>query len=97
MDTVKNVGLIECGALQKPLYISPVSLLQGYSVRKVLSREGTSEETIKARYPNAELVVNSRDILEDNSIELVIVSDPSEKDMEMVGEALQAGKQIRII
>jgi scyllo-inositol 2-dehydrogenase (NADP+) len=97
MNTIKYIGLIECGSLQKPLYVSPVSILQGYAVKKVLSTEGTNEETIKSRYPLAEVVGNTRDILDDSSIDLVIVSDPSPEDMGMVGEALQAGKQIRII
>lgn len=97
MDIIKNIGLIACGTVQKPMYISPVSLVQGYSIKKVLAREGTTMQTIKARYPHAQLVEDTRDILEDSSIDLVIVSDPSEADMEVVGEALQAGKQLRII
>ncbi|MEP7144198.1 MAG: hypothetical protein ABI707_15045 [Ferruginibacter sp.] len=96
MNTIKNIGLIECGSLQKPLYISPESL-QGYAVKKVLSTGGANERNINSRYPLAEVVENTRDILDDNSIDLVIVSDPSHDDMGMVGEALEAGKQIRII
>ncbi|MEO5889069.1 MAG: Gfo/Idh/MocA family oxidoreductase [Ferruginibacter sp.] len=96
MNTIKNIGLIECG-LQQPLYISPVSLLQGYEIKKVLSTEGANEDNIKSRYPLAEIVGNTRDILDDSSIDLVIVSGPSHEDMSLVGEALQAGKQIRII
>jgi len=97
MNTIKYIGLIECGSLQKPLYISPASILQGYAVKKVLSPGGTSETNIKSRYPLAEVVASTRDILDDSSIDLVIVSDPSNEDMSMVGEALKAGKQIRII
>ena len=97
MDTTKYIGLIECGSLQKPLFISPVSILQGYAVKKVLATNGSNETNIKSRYPLAEVVTSTRDILDDQSIELVIVSEPSTEDMNMVGEALQAGKQIRII
>ena len=97
MNTTKYIGLIECGTAQKPLYISPASILQGYAVKKVLSTAYANELNIKSRYPLAEVVGNSRDILDDKSIDLVIVSDPSQADMVMVGEALQAGKQIRII
>ncbi|MEP7111090.1 MAG: Gfo/Idh/MocA family oxidoreductase [Ferruginibacter sp.] len=97
MNTIKNIGLIECGTLQKPLYISPVSNMEGYSIKKILSTGDTNEVNIKSRYPLAEIVDNTRDILDDNSIDLVIVSGPSQDDMGMVGEAIQAGKQIRII
>lgn len=97
MNTIKNIGLIECGHVQKPIYVSPLSILEGYSIKKILSTAGKNELNIKTRYPSAEIVANTRDILDDNSIDLVIVSRPSADDMGMVGEAIQAGKQIRII
>ncbi len=97
MNTIKNIGLIECGAKQQPLYISPLSILEGYSIKKILSTADATETNIKLRYPSAEIVGNTRDILDDNSIDLVIVSSPSNDDMGFVGEAIQAGKQIRII
>ena len=98
MNNIKyNIGLIECGTLQKPLYLSPVSVLHGYAVKKVLSTDGTNKTSVKTRYPHAEMVETTREILDDSSIDLVIVSDPSNDDMSVVGEALQAGKQIRII
>ncbi|MBC7688951.1 MAG: hypothetical protein H7211_12325 [Aquabacterium sp.] len=97
MTTIKNIGLIECGTAQKPLFISPLSSLEGYSIKKILSTSDTSETNIKSRYPSAEIVNNARAILDDSSIDLVIVSRPSQNDMVIVGEAIQAGKQIRII
>lgn len=97
MNTLKNIGLIECGSVQKPLYVSPMSILEGYSIKKILSTTDTNEINIKSRYPLAEIVETTRDILDDSTIDLVIVSGPSHEDMNLVGEALQAGKQIRII
>ncbi|MCW3091125.1 MAG: hypothetical protein JWP81_2194 [Ferruginibacter sp.] len=92
-----NIGLIECGTNLKPLYVSPVSISQGYSVKKILSNPETNKINIRSRYPLAEIVESKRDIFDDKSIDLVIVSGPSHEDMELVGEAIQAGKQIRII
>jgi len=97
MNTTKNIGLIECGNLQKPLYISPLSIGEGYSIKKILSTTDANEINIKSRYPQAEIVDNTRAILDDHSIELVIVSGPSEDALGFAGEAIQAGKQIRII
>lgn len=96
MDTIINIGLIECGTIQKPLYISPLGIA-GYSIKKVLSTADKNETNIKSKYPMAKIVDSTRDILDDSSIDLVIVSSPSHDDMGMVGEAIQAGKQIRII
>jgi hypothetical protein len=97
MDTIKNVGLIECGTLHKPLYVSPVSILKGYTVKKVLSTDGTIDPNINNRYPGVEIVEHTKDILDDSTIDLVIVSDPAHEDMDIVGEVLQSGKQMRII
>ena len=98
MNNIKyNIGLIECGTLQKPLYLSPVSVMHGYAVKKVLTTDVTDKTGAKTRYPEAEMVETAREILDDSSIDLVIVSGPSNDDMAVVGEALQAGKQIRII
>lgn len=97
MATTKNIGLIECGAAQKPLFISPLSTLEGYSIKKILSTAHSNETTIRSRYPSAEIVDNTRAILDDSSIDLVIVSRPTPNDMGIVGEAIKAGKQIRII
>ena len=97
MITTKNIGLIECGAAQKALYISPLSIKEGYSIKKVLSANNLTESKIKSKYPSAEIVDNTRSIMDDSSIDLVIVSRPSADDMGMLGEAIQAGKQIRII
>lgn len=97
MNTIKNIGLIECGTVQKPLYISPLSIIEGYSIKKILSTSESNETNIKSRYPSAEIVDNTRAILDDSTIDLVIVSRPNPEDMGIVGEAIQAGKQIRII
>lgn len=97
MNSIKNIGLIECGSLQKPLFISPVSIEEGYSIKKILSTTTANETNIKNRYPQAEIVDSTRAILDDHSIDLVIVSGQSEAAMGFVGEAIQAGKQIRII
>lgn len=97
MNSNKNIGLIECGTNIKPLYVSPETISAGYSVKKILPNGETNESTIRSKYPTAEIVDNKKDIFDDNSIDLVIVSGSSHTDMELVGEAIQAGKQIRII
>jgi len=97
MTTIKNIGLIECGTVQKPLFISPLSIEEGYYIKKILSTAAVTENNIKSRFPTAEIVDNTRAILDDSSIELVIVSGASNSDMDVVGQAIQAGKQIRII
>lgn len=85
--------MIECGPAQKPLYISPLSIKEGYSIKKVLSANNSTESKIKSKYPSAEIVDNTRSIMDDSSIDLVIVSRSSANDMGMVAEAIQAANR----
>ena len=97
MNTDKNIGLIECGLLLKPLDISPSTALPGDSIKKVLSTSSINELNIKSKYPLAEVVDDTKAIINDSSIELIIISNPSHEDMGIVGQAIAAGKHIRII
>lgn len=95
METM-NAGLIEFNQPTDPYLIDETGSFNGYHVKKVMLKEETAALT-KEKFSGAELVHDTSDILEDESIHLVIVSAPDEADMSLVGKALQAGKQVRIL
>ena len=97
MKTKQNIGLIECGSALKPINISPAIGSHDSVIKKVLLTDSINETHIRLKYPSAEVVDNTNAIINDNSIELVIISNPSKEDMRMVGEFIHAGKYIRII
>ena len=97
MKIKQNIGLIECGLTLKPINISPSIGSHDNVIKKVLLTDNINKADIKLKYPSAEVVDDTKAIINDNSIELVIISNPSKEDMSMVGEFIHAGKYIRII
>jgi len=96
MDTLKNIGLIECGGKGKAFKLDSTSSGNGFHLKKVLVRN-TSADSARSQYPMAEIVDHEHSIIHDNAIDLVIVSDPENSDLGLVAEALEAGKQVRVI
>ena len=96
MSTTKNIGFIICGAGQS---FGPERMgdLKEYHLKKALMPGSFSQETFKSRFPQAEIVNDTRSIIHDHTIELVIVSSPAATDMDMVNEVLKAGKHVRIL
>jgi predicted dehydrogenase len=97
METFKNIGLIEFGVPEKRFRLTSASSLRGYKLTKVLLPGGLSEGFARSQYPQAEIVQDSREIIQDKDIDLVIVSAPGQADLPLVGEVLRAGKNVRIV
>ena len=97
MNTYKNVGLIECndhGPIHK---LSVGSKLNGYNIKKIYINNKAPQKEIIAQYPDAEIVDDKKEIINDALIDLVIVSSPANSNMDIVGEVLEAGKYVRVI
>lgn len=98
METNINIGLIDCS---KRAEISRAALngnLNGYNVRKILTvTKKVPENSVSREFPGAQLVDDVKSIINDSSIDLILVSKPNQTDIDMVGEAIQAGKNVRII
>lgn len=97
MNNYKNVGLIDCRDHGPVLQMSETSKLNGYNIKKVYLSNNISQNEIKAQYPHAEIVDDTKSIINDALIDLVIVSSPDDTDMDIVGEVLEAGKYVRVI
>ena len=97
METFKNIGLIEFGVPEKRFRLSSASSLRGYKLSKVLFAGGLSEGFAHAQYPQAEIVQDKKEIIQDRDIDLVIVSGSGQADLPLVGEVLRAGKNVRIV
>lgn len=96
MNTLKNIGLIECANKGKKFQLDSTSSGNGFKLIKVLVRN-TSLDSARSQYPMAEIVDHEHSIIHDNAIDLVIISKPEQSDLGLVAEALEAGKQVRIV
>jgi predicted dehydrogenase len=95
--TINNVGLIECGVSDQIFHLNHTSHLNGYSITKAFTKDKSSAGIIQSQCPSAEIVDNKTAILEDNSIDFILVLSPKPDDLTFIGEALQAGKQVRVM
>ncbi|MEP7144727.1 MAG: hypothetical protein ABI707_17725 [Ferruginibacter sp.] len=97
MDTNKNIGLVECNAKGEISGITSNNNPDGYIVKKIMTVNKISGDIATAQFPEAELVDDIDAIIQDSAIDLILVSKPKRGDMDMVGEAVKAGKNVRII
>lgn len=94
MITNKNIGLIECnGSGTNELSTH----LNGYRLKKFMATNKQVNFDVQNQYPDAESVDNIESIITDPEIDLILVSKPNHQDLTYVGEAVQSGKNVRIL
>lgn len=96
MDRLKYAGLIECGDSILN-FADAQNEFDGWQLKKVLVKEDVENNVAREFYPEAELVSDTDSIMNDKTIELVIVSAPGEADLTLVAKAIGAGKQVRVL
>lgn len=97
IESEYTIGLVECGVSDALFHIDQTTNLNRFSVKKAFVTDKTSAGMLQSQCPKAEIVADKRSILKDNSIDFILVISPKSEDMTFVGEAIQAGKQVRII
>jgi len=97
METNKNIGFIECGARGGISGITSNNNLEGYTVKKVMTTNNIPHDVALSQFPEAQLVDDIKSIIQDSAIDLILVSKPKQTDLSIIGEAVQAGKSVRII
>lgn len=90
MDAIK-VGLLGYGLSGSVFHAPLLTSMDEFEINKVLS---SKSETIKNELPNTEVVESIEGILEDEQIELVIITTPNILHYQMAYDSLQAGKHV---
>ena len=96
MKTI-TVGVISCKGTDEVFFALGANKMEKFYLKKIFVRDNISEGAIRAKYPEAEIVNDVNNIMNDAAIELVIFSAPNVNNSRVVGDALQAGKHVRII
>jgi NADH/NAD ratio-sensing transcriptional regulator Rex len=94
MSTIINVGLIGNAVLEEAL---ATERSHNFNLKKIFANDKITAGVAKTQYPNAEIVNDIKAIIEDAGIELVILSEPSSKDSQIIQHIMKAGKKVRII
>lgn len=97
MELNNNIALIDCSKRPELSRSANANNLNGYVVKKLLTVNKAPEDVMHSQFPEAQLVNDVNSIIEDTTIDLILVAKPSQTDIHMVGEAVQAGKNVRII
>jgi len=90
-----RAGLIGCGYWGKNL-IRNFYNSQEFSLIKVADNDQSQLKEINALYPTINTTYNSDDILNDESIEVVIISTPVKSHFDLAKKALQHGKHVLV-
>ena len=87
-----NVALAAYGMSGTIFHAPLIASNKGLRLKKVLERSGTRHS--QQRYPEVEVVKDFREILDDDSIELVVVNTPEHTHYDLAKQALLAGKHV---
>jgi hypothetical protein len=97
MNAFKNIGLVVCGNSERVFRLTPASRKTGYKLKKVLVGENVFENSVRANYPDAEIVRDKTSIIQDKTLDLVVFVSPIRKYLGLVGEVLRSGKPVRVV
>ncbi|ALS28305.1 oxidoreductase [Paenibacillus sp. 32O-W] len=86
-----RVGLVGFGFAGKVFHAPVITAVPGMRLAKIVERNGDSSRKL---YPESETVRHVNEVLEDASIDLVVVATPSPTHYAVAREALMAGKHV---
>ena len=89
-----NTGIIGFGMAGQFFHAPFIETSKGFNLKKISTRNPQSREKAKLIYPNAELVDTADDIINDPSIDMVVVASPNKTHYELTKAALLAGKHV---
>ncbi len=93
MKTV-NVGLIGYGLSGRIFHGAIISSIEGFHIKSILTNNPNRFKQVRKDLPNATVVSHLDDILNDDTIDLVVISTPNTSHYELAEKALKAGKNI---
>ena len=97
MDTLKNIGLIVCRGTSIPYQLDKPGQFNGTRLKKIHLRQALPLQLSKDQYPHAEVVQDTQSIINDKTINLVILTMAGDNDTTLISQALDAGKHVQIL
>lgn len=91
LHTPISTALLSYGMSGKVFHAPLLEAHPGFRITKVLER---SRQYVRERYPHVESVSTLHDILDDQTIELVVVNTPHDTHADLARQALERGKHI---
>ncbi len=91
MKPVIHVGILSFGMSGKVFHAPMLHVNPGYAIEKIMQRSGNSALD---QYPYVKIVREIDEIIQDPSIDLVLVNTPDHTHYDFASRALEAGKHV---
>jgi scyllo-inositol 2-dehydrogenase (NADP+) len=93
MDKIINTAIIGFGLSGKVFHAPFLHVNPGFKLGKVVERHGNSSQAL---YPDIEVVKDYKDLVDDASLDLVVITSPNIYHFEQAKALLEAGKHVVI-
>ena len=94
MKKIINSAIIGFGNSGQTFLAPFIDANPGFNLKKISTSDPVKAAKAKAIYPNTEVVSNAEQIINDNSIELVLIGSPNTSHLSLTKAALLAGKHV---
>ena len=91
-----RTGIIGYGLSGRVFHAPFIDVVDGFELTKISTTNPSGIEMIKKRYPDTEIVSGASEIINDENIDLVIITSPNTVHFSQAKEALLAGKHVVI-
>ena len=89
-----RTGIIGFGLSGRVFHAPFIDMVDGFELTKISTANPAAIDLIQNRYPDTEIVPGAEEIINDKSIDLVIVTSPNTVHFKWAKEALLAGKHV---
>ncbi|MEP7111580.1 MAG: Gfo/Idh/MocA family oxidoreductase [Ferruginibacter sp.] len=93
-DEIIKVGLIGFGAGGQTFHAPILTSVEGLQLVKIRASRQEQVAVAASRYPMAEIVSTAGEIIEDERIDLVVITTPNDSHHSLALQALRAGKHV---
>jgi predicted dehydrogenase len=77
--------------------MAPDTQIKEEQVTKIWTSNRTLEQQCREQYPAAELISSKDQLVEDQSISLVVLCNPGPEDRTLIGRLVKANKSVRVL
>ncbi len=96
MKKIINTAIIGFGFSGETFFAPFIQANPGFNLKTIFTTDPARVAKAKALYPNAEIVANADSIMNDASIDLVLVGSPNTSHLSLSKQALLTGKHVLV-
>ncbi len=94
MKRIIKIGIIGFGVGGNTFHAPVIHTTEGFEISKIRARKESEIKLARQRYPQTLITGNADDIINDASIELVVIATPNNSHYSLTKQALLAGKHV---